>query len=88
MSHVFRYYFHLSGRDYCGHDCMVAGLTTLNRAYHHTRCELHTSERWFSPGTPASSINKTDRHDVTEMLYKVYPCVFRYSNMSICLNRF
>jgi hypothetical protein len=25
----------------------------------------------FSPGTPVSSINKTDRHDVTEILLKV-----------------
>jgi hypothetical protein len=23
---------------------------------------------WFSPGTPVSSINKTDRHDITEIL--------------------
>ena len=26
---------------------------------------------WFSPGTPLSSTNKTDRHDVTEILLKV-----------------
>ena len=26
--------------------------------------------RWFSPGTPVSSINKTDRHDITEILLK------------------
>jgi hypothetical protein len=25
----------------------------------------------FSPGTPASSTNKTDRHDITEILLKV-----------------
>ena len=25
----------------------------------------------FSPGTPVSSINKTDRHDITELLLKV-----------------
>jgi hypothetical protein len=25
----------------------------------------------FSPGTPISSINKTDRHDITEILLKV-----------------
>jgi len=24
--------------------------------------------RWFSPGTPVSFTNKTDRHDITEML--------------------
>ena len=26
---------------------------------------------WFSPGTPVSSINKSDRHDITEILFKV-----------------
>jgi hypothetical protein len=27
--------------------------------------------RWFSPGPPVSSNNKTDRHDITEILLKV-----------------
>jgi hypothetical protein len=27
--------------------------------------------RWFSPGSPVSSTNKTDRHDLTEILLKV-----------------
>ena len=27
--------------------------------------------RWFSPGTPVSSTNNTDHHDVTEILLKV-----------------
>jgi hypothetical protein len=26
-----------------------------------------TAGRWFSPGTPASSITKTGRHDITEI---------------------
>jgi hypothetical protein len=26
---------------------------------------------WFSPGTPVSPTNKTDRHDITEILFKV-----------------
>ena len=26
---------------------------------------------WFSPGIPVSSNNKTDRHDIAEMLWKV-----------------
>ena len=29
------------------------------------------ADRWFSPGTPVSSTNKTDRHDITETLLKV-----------------
>ena len=27
--------------------------------------------QWFSPGSPVSSTNKTDRHDITEILLKV-----------------
>jgi len=27
--------------------------------------------RWFSPATPISSTNKTDRHDIAEILLKV-----------------
>jgi hypothetical protein len=27
--------------------------------------------RWFSQGTPVSSTNKTDRHDITDILLKV-----------------
>jgi hypothetical protein len=27
--------------------------------------------RWFSPGIPVSSTNKTDRLDITEILFKV-----------------
>jgi hypothetical protein len=30
-----------------------------------------TTGWWFSPGTPVSSTNKTDRHDITEILLKV-----------------
>jgi hypothetical protein len=27
--------------------------------------------QWFSPGTPVSSTNKTDCHDITEILLKI-----------------
>jgi hypothetical protein len=27
--------------------------------------------RWFSPGTPVSPNNKTDRYDITEILLKL-----------------
>jgi hypothetical protein len=30
-----------------------------------------TTGPWFSPGPPVSSTNKTDRHDITEILLKV-----------------
>ena len=33
--------------------------------------QLLATGRWFSPGPPVSSTNKTDRHDITEILLKV-----------------
>jgi hypothetical protein len=33
--------------------------------------DLQPAVRWFYPGTPVSFINKTDRHDITEILLKV-----------------
>jgi hypothetical protein len=33
--------------------------------------QLLATGRWFSPDTPVSSINKTDRHYITEILLKV-----------------
>jgi hypothetical protein len=35
-------------------------------------CQLLAKGQWFSPGTPVSSTNKTDRHDITEILLKVF----------------
>jgi hypothetical protein len=32
---------------------------------------LLTTGRWFSPGPPVSSTNKTDRHDITELLLRL-----------------
>ena len=34
-------------------------------------CQLLAAGQWFSPGTPISSTNKTDLHDITEILLKV-----------------
>ena len=34
-------------------------------------CQWLTAGRWFSPGTSVSSTNKTNRHDITEILFKV-----------------
>ena len=34
-------------------------------------CQWLVTGRWFSPGTPVSPTNKTDRHDVTQILLKV-----------------
>jgi len=37
-----------------------------DKVYH-----LLAHDRWFSPGTPASSTAKTGRHDIAEILLKV-----------------
>jgi hypothetical protein len=34
-------------------------------------CQWLAAGHWFSPGTPVSSTNKTDRHDITEILLEV-----------------
>jgi hypothetical protein len=34
-------------------------------------CQWLATGRWFSPGPPVSCTNKTDRHDITEILLKV-----------------
>ena len=33
-------------------------------------CEWLSAGRWFSPGTPVSSTNQTNRYDITEILLK------------------
>jgi len=33
--------------------------------------QLLAHDRWFSPGTPASSTTKTGRHDIAEIYLKV-----------------
>jgi len=34
-------------------------------------CQFLATGRWFSSGLPVSSTNKTDRHDINEILLKV-----------------
>ena len=34
-------------------------------------CQWLATDWWFSPGTPVSSTNKTDCHDITDILLKV-----------------
>jgi hypothetical protein len=43
--------------------------------------------RWFSPGTPASSITKTGRHDIAEILLKVALKHQKYKNKLNVLHR-
>jgi hypothetical protein len=70
-------YNFLRGRN--GHVRMVVGLTTTCTYAIMARCttlcdkvcQWLATGRWFSPGPPVSSTNKTDRHDITEILLKV-----------------
>ena len=34
-------------------------------------CQRLAADQWFSPENPVFSTNKTDRHDKTEILFKV-----------------
>ena len=46
-------------------------------------CQWLEVGRWFSPGTPVSSTNRTNRHDIAEILMKV-----ALSIISLTQNRF
>jgi hypothetical protein len=46
--------------------CSVLDTTLCDKV-----CQWLAAGQWFSPGTPVSSTNKTDRHDITEILLKV-----------------
>ena len=62
------YHFHVL-KTFFAYTC-TKGCTRLiaasDRIY-----KLLAHGQWFSPGTPASSITKTDRHDIAEILLKV-----------------
>jgi hypothetical protein len=43
-------------------------------------CQWLATGRWFSPGPPVSSTNKTDRHDIIEILLKVLLNTIKQTN--------
>ena len=43
-------------------------------------CQWLATGRWFSPGTPVSPRNKTDRHDITEILLNVALSIINQPN--------
>ena len=81
---------------------MVVGFTTTCAisAYHHYSCEFQPRSlqgvleitlydkvcQWFSPGTPVSSTNKTDHHDITEILLKVALNTIKPTNLNTSQN--
>ena len=49
----------------------LSHLTLYLIQHYVTSYQWPVTYRWFSPCTPVSSINKTDRHDIAEILLKV-----------------
>ena len=43
-------------------------------------CQWLATGLWFSPGPPVSSTNKTDHHDITEILLKVTLSIIKQTN--------
>ena len=50
---------------------LVHGEVYLIQFYVTKVCQWLVAGRWFSPGSPVSSTNKTDYHDIIEILLKV-----------------
>ena len=48
-------------------------------------CQWPATGQWFSPGTPVSSTNKTDRHNIDEILLKVVLNTINQINKTDCL---
>ena len=74
-----------------GRDRIVAGFTTtytisgflkvLRMIYNYLYNQCLVTGQWFSPGTADSSTNKTDSHDIAEILFKVVsPTITTYPN--------
>ena len=47
---------------------------------HDKICQLPATGRWFSPDPPVSTTNKTDLHDITEILLKVALYIIKQTN--------
>jgi hypothetical protein len=47
-------------------------------------CQWLATGRWFSPNLPVSSSNKTDHHDITEILLKVALNTINQANINEC----
>jgi hypothetical protein len=51
-------------------------------------CQWLAASQWFSPCTPVSSSNKTDCHDITEILLKVALNTIKQTNKQTLTNSF
>ena len=50
-------------------------------------CQSLATGRWFSPDTPISYTNKTDRHDMTEILLKMALSTINQSSHLLGMHR-
>jgi hypothetical protein len=57
------------------------GRGVLNTTLYDKVCQWLGAGWWFSPGTPVSSTNKTDRHDITEILFTTSTCIVRLEDI-------
>jgi len=57
--------------NYLCNQCLSPWRGVLDTTLCDTVCHWLTTGGWFSPGTPVSSTNKTDLHDITEILLKM-----------------
>ena len=48
-------------------------------------CQWFATSRWFSPGTPVSSTNKTDRNEINEILLKGALSTIKQTNKHFAL---
>jgi hypothetical protein len=49
----------------------MGGYMSIFKTQFIVHCVSAVENMWFSPGTPVSFTNKSNRHDVTEILLKV-----------------
>jgi hypothetical protein len=47
-------------------------------------CQWLATGRWFFPGPPVSSTNKTDHHDIAEILLKVVLNIIKQEKKNFC----
>jgi hypothetical protein len=78
--------------DFCYLDFIAVNQSRSGRGVQHyvihVFSDLRRTVRWFSLGTPVSSANKTDRHDITEILLKVALNTIKANKQTFFINYF
>jgi hypothetical protein len=68
----------------------MSQIECVHQHYHTHSSHLLYTGRWFSLGTPVSSTNKTDHHNITEILLKMALNTIKSTNQLLinhCINR-